>query len=259
MLFDMLNRKFGMANERVAAPALARGFHLLEAVARAASPPSLSELAAALHIGKGSAHALLSTLVNVGALERDAASKRYRLGPRAQALDGARPPVLDRARAMLAELATALGETVFLGQERGTAVEILAQAGSPHELRLAAAPGTRLSLFAGATGKVALARRPVEDRERLLRAHGLRRYTRRSVTDPARYRQELERVAARGLAFDREEYLQGIHAVAVGLPAGGLLWVAGPATRLDARRMQAAGARLLKAARRISGRPGRAA
>ncbi len=259
-MFGILNTKFAIPNHAHAAPAVARGFALLETVAQAPAPPSLSELATATGIGKSSAHGLLATLVGIGALERDPASKRYRLGPRAQALDGARrPAVLDGARAALPDLAATLGETVFLGQERGNAVEILAQAGSPHELRLAATPGTRLSLFAGATGKVALARRAPEERERMLRAHGLRRYTARSITDRARYRQELERVAARGVAFDREEYLEGIHAVAVALPGGGLLWVAGPATRMDTRRMRAAGARLLKAAAQISRRAGRAA
>jgi DNA-binding IclR family transcriptional regulator len=258
-MFGILNTAFARSKRPHAAPAVARGFALLETVAAAPAPPSLSELATATGMGKSSAHGLLATLVDIGVLERDPGSKRYRLGPRARALDGARLEPLAQARAALPDLAAALGETVFLGQERGQAIEILAQAGSPHELRLAATPGTRLSLFAGATGKVALARRPVDERERLLRAHRLRRYTARSITDLARYRQELERVAARGVAFDRAEYLEGIHAVAVGLPGGGLLWVAGPATRMDTRRMRAGAARLLKAAAQISRRTERAA
>ncbi len=258
-MFGILNTKFAIPKQSHAAPAVARGFALLETVAAAPAPPSLSELATATGIGKSSAHGLLATLVDIGALERDPASKRYRLGPRARALDGTRLDPLAQARAALPDLAAALGETVFLGQERGHGIEILAQAGSPHEMRLAATPGTRLSLFAGATGKVALTRRPPEERERLLRAHGLRRYTARSIVDPARYRAELDRVSRAGVAYDRGEYLEGIHAVAVPLPGDGLLWVAGPSSRLVGRRMRAAAARLRRFAAQLSRRLGRVA
>ncbi len=253
-MFDMLNRKFSQAN-RPAAPALVRGFDLLAWVAQAPSPPSLSELATTVGIGKGSAHALLGTLVQIGALERDPLSKRYRLGARVRTLTVAPPgEALEVAQAGLPGLAAALGETVFAGQERKDAIEIRAQAGSPHELRLVAVPGTRLSLLAGATGKVALARRSPGERQRLLQAHGLRRYTARSIVAPARYLRELERVAARGVAFDRGEYLEGIHAVAVPLPGNALLWVAGPSSRLDARRMRAAAARLRRFAAQVARR-----
>jgi DNA-binding IclR family transcriptional regulator len=249
----MLNRAFGIPNNALPAPAVARAFELLERVAHAASPPSLSELALTCGIGKSSAHGLLATLVAVGALQRDAPTKRYRLGPRARALSGnLRPDALELAQAALPELASALGETVFVGRERGDTIEIRAQAGSPHELRLVATHGTRLSVLAGATGKVVLARRAPAERARLLRLHGLRRYTTRSITSQTRYHAELERVAAQGVAFDRGEYLEGIHAVAVPLPGEALLWVAGPSKRMDARRMRAAAARLRRLAAQIA-------
>jgi DNA-binding IclR family transcriptional regulator len=212
----MLNRAFGISNNALPAPAVARAFELLERVAHAATPPSLSELALTCGIGKSSAHGLLATLVAVGALQRDGLTKRYRLGPRARALNGHLHP---------------------------DALELAQGAGQP---------GERLSVLAGATGKVVLARRAPAERARLLRLHGLRRYTPRSITSQSRYHAELERVAVQGVAFDRGEYLEGIHAVAVPLPGEALLWVAGPSKRMDARRMRAAAARLRRLAAQIA-------
>ena len=47
--------------------------------------------------------------------------------------------------------------------------------------------------------------------------HGLKRYTPSSIVDESAYLEELVRVREQGYAFDSEEYLSGVNAVAIHL------------------------------------------
>ena len=60
---------------------LARGLRILDLLSQAADDLSVTELADALKVDKASASRLVSTLAQNGFTERDAKSRRYRLGP----------------------------------------------------------------------------------------------------------------------------------------------------------------------------------
>ena len=61
---------------------LARGIHLLWAVARAGRPIGLSELALIAGLDKATTHRLARTLVALGCLEQDPNTREYRVGIR---------------------------------------------------------------------------------------------------------------------------------------------------------------------------------
>src|SRR5262249_43451075 len=63
-----------------------------------------------------------------------------------------------------------------------------------------------------ANGKALLANLPPEQRAHALPSR-LARLTPKTITNPAALRQELERVRAEGVAYDREEQTEGICAV----------------------------------------------
>jgi DNA-binding IclR family transcriptional regulator len=75
----------------------------------------------------------------------------------------------------------------------------------------------RLPLLAGAGGKAMLSRMPDQEIDRILSKNGLKRYTRYSVVDKAKYKKMLKKAQQEGFAVDKEEYIEGIRALAVPL------------------------------------------
>jgi DNA-binding IclR family transcriptional regulator len=101
-------------------------------------------------------------------------------------------------------------------------VTIVEAVDSPKAFKVTAPRGTRLSLRAGAVGKIFLANMERPKALEILRQKGLKRYTSHSIMDMERYLEELDRVAERGYAMDDGEYLMGVTAVAAAIRADGL-------------------------------------
>lgn len=95
---------------------------LLQALADgAAAGMRLSEIAAAIGLGKATVHRLIGALVEVGYVEYDATSRLYRLGYALFALGAAarRFHIVDLARPGLKRLAAVTGDTVYLSVRDG--------------------------------------------------------------------------------------------------------------------------------------------
>jgi DNA-binding IclR family transcriptional regulator len=120
-----------------------------------------------------------------------------------------------QARPFLEKLSRDLDEDVFLGMFTGHHVLILDQIESTKELKVTAKPGTRLSMFAGAAGKVFLAYLDRETQHRILKKQHLPQFTAQSITDPKEYMIQLDQVREAGVALDVEEYISNVQAVAV--------------------------------------------
>lgn len=194
-------------------PAVARAVRLLHVLGDGRPEATLTELARRAGLHKSTAHGILATLATHRLVDRDPATRRYRLGPGlvtlARAALGADLRAL--ARPHLTRLCRLSGETVTLHVPEGAGSVILASEESPHQLKVSAPVGHRLPLFAGAVAKVVWAFSP--RRPRL--PPRLPAYTSRSITDPAAYRRELDLVRRRGVAYDHMEYLPGVRALSV--------------------------------------------
>ncbi len=242
-----------MADTTYRAPAVARALRVLEHLARAGSPPRLSDLARDLGYGKSTLHGLLATLETERWVVREGG--RYRVGP--GVLELTRDAfglweVAHLARPFMERVASRVGESVFVGVPRDDRVVIRGCVPGGNEMQVTARAGVTLPLFAAATGKVVLAGMEPSDAARRVRGAALEPFTDRTITDPDRLLDEVARARARGYATDDEEYLRGIRAVAVPVRRGGrtvgLLWVAGFAGRLTDGRMARAAAELVDAA-----------
>lgn len=225
------------------APMVERAFRLLDLVSASEEGLTLSELARALNMSKGSMHGLLKTLENSGALEQTE-ERGYVLGPRVYDLaqSYARHAGLRRfALPAMRRLAEQAGKTVFLGRAEQRGVRIIELAVAGHErtgLRISAERGTRVHLLAGATGRVLMASWPAVERAEFLRAHPLPRFTARSLTEPIAWLEAVEQTASTGVGIERGEYLEGVNAVAAPIYGPGhdlvaLLWIVGFASRLN--------------------------
>jgi DNA-binding IclR family transcriptional regulator len=181
----------------------------------------ISEVAAELDIPKSSAHALLTTMAEIGLLKRTTRA-RYRLGWRLLVLgrtvmlsaEWRRPAVMAMQRTV-----ARWGDTMhFAVYERGSALYVEKVEG-PNSIQLGTRVGTRLPAHASAVGKMLLAHRDT------LPTEPLGRLTPNTIGDPVDLERELEVIRQRGVSFDDEESVRGISCVAapVWCNAGGLV------------------------------------
>lgn len=236
-------RDDGAGAANLPAPMVERAFRVLDLVSAAEDGLTLSELARALNVSKGSMHGLLKTLENTGALEQFG-ERNYMLGPRIY--DLARNYVSHAGLRRFAlpamhRLAEQLGETVFLGRVEARGVRIIETVMNENEqagLRISAPRGTRVHLLAGATGRVVLANWSASERAAFLKQHALPHFTEHSITDPTALLKAVEQTRSSGVGIDRGEYLEGVNAVAASLHGPtrellALLWIVGFASRFN--------------------------
>jgi len=189
---------------------------------RSFEPPphnrGISELARELGLSKGTVHLLAGVLEEEGFLERDPASRRYRLGPAVFRLAAAAEPDLRlAAREPLHLLYTDTSFPAYLAILVGGRAVVVERAGPTLSFLAALDVGTPLPLHSSALGKALLAWAPPAVREAALAelgSSGLSAMTPSTITSVAALEAELGRVREVGSAWDREESLPGVACVA---------------------------------------------
>lgn len=234
-----------------------RTVELLDFFAQHPGLHSLTDLQGKLGYPKSSLHALLRTLVDLGWIETDVSGTLYRIGMRALLvgatyIDG--DPVVQLARDALDWLAEATGETVHLARLDHFDVVYLATRASRHYLRPFSRVGRRLPASTTSLGKAILASRRDEEVREILPPE-LPALTRNTITDPARFMEELREVREHGYAVDREENTEGLRCFGVALritdPPRDAISCSVPIPRLTAEREEEIVACLMEARDRI--------
>lgn len=218
------------------------------------------EVARRVGLPSSTAGRLLGTLSRAGVLTRNAAMRKYMLGPRVLAWAELYTGVLDvRARAapILERLRRATGETVTLyvldGDER-VCVERLE---GPQNIRAVVRLGQRMPCYAGAGGKVFLAFLPEELRRQMLARMAIKRFTSKTITNLQRLERECAAIERQGYAMSVGERFAGAFAIAAPVlgPDGSLVAavnVSGPSERMTKARQGLCIRRVVQAAEEIS-------
>jgi DNA-binding IclR family transcriptional regulator len=219
----------------------------------------VSEIAQATGLHKATAHRIIMTLLNCGFLERTADGERVRLGLRLVELGLGALRDLDLRRAAfpyMQQLVERFQETCDLGIfDRGRVlyVEVVH---SEHSLTIAVRVGRHLPVHCTASGRVFLAFLPPEVVEPILSAP-LAAYTEKTITSPARLREELEATRQRGYGLDDEEFEVGIRAISA--PVRDIdgnviaaMSIPGPSNRLTPERIPEIAEALIEAANAVS-------
>lgn len=197
----------------------------------------------------------LATLAAAGLVAHVAETGQYRLGPRLVELGNAALAGLDLrdlARPRLKALAQETGETATLSVPGDPDAITADFVQSPSSVQSVARLGRPSVAHATATGKVVLA-----FSGRALPGGELEAFTDRTIVDPERLRQEVERVRQRGWAVAVGEREPDLSAVAAPVLDGrgelvAIVGVQGPAARLAGDRLQAAAGLVARAARSVS-------
>ncbi|MCX7893468.1 MAG: IclR family transcriptional regulator [Burkholderiales bacterium] len=207
-----------MARKLDTTSAAIRAVRLMEAVAAAERPLSLTALVDAVGLPKPTVHRIVGELAADGLLAREPVGKRFTVGPRLARLGlGAviNPGVRAERHAILQGLVARIGETCNLTMLDGGEVVYLDRVETAWPLRMNLQPGSRVPTHCSASGKLLLAFLPKSRRTRLLSALPTPRFTENTIDDPKRLAAELDRIRAQGYATDDEEYLAGVACVAV--------------------------------------------
>ena len=185
-------------------------------------PLGLNELAAALDLPRPTAHGIIRTLRDVGFIDQDVTSSRYRLGHALRELGRGGWDRHDlRARAMnwADSLAGSTGLAVHLGVAAKGAVRLVHHVfrpdGTPQRIRT----GEEQPLHATALGKCLLAFAPVATPP--ARDLDLQRWTGRTCVSVTALEAQLTLARRRGWASDTGEYESGVGGAAAPLRASG--------------------------------------
>jgi len=202
-------------------PAVEKCFAILELLAGSKDPLSLSRIAGSLELNKSTVFNLIYTLTDLGVLHNQ--EGRFSFGPKFYQLgkaanNGSNP--IRFLHPFLEEISRKTNLSVFLGMRSGLEAIIVDKVDSPVELKVSSEIGIRVPLLAGAGGKVMAAQLSPDELAEVLDKGGLKSFTPHSCTDVEEFKRMIRRVRREGVAFDREEYLEGIKALAVPVRVG---------------------------------------
>lgn len=219
---------------------------------------SLAELSRDADLPAPTAHRLLRALVGDGLVRADP-HNRYHLGSRCLVLGSRFLETVDvrtEARPGLERLVATTGETAHLGVPDGTEVVYVDKVETSHPVRMYSRIGGRSPMHSTAIGKALLAHGEESLVDRVISA-GLECRTPNTITDPDRFRAELDRTRARGYAVDDIENEDGIRCVAAPIRVDrrvpiAAVSVSGPASRLTDPRLHEVAGTVIEVAREIS-------
>jgi len=188
---------------------------LLEAFTASERLLGVNELAGRTGLDASAVSRIARLLETDGYLERDATTKRYRLGLKVYQLGVlylSEHSVFGRLNQALDEIVLRTGHTAYFGVLEGREMVFLATRQGTGPVRVVVTPGERIWTHATAAGKALLARLSDAEVRRVLGAR-LPGYTRDTVRTLPALLWELATTRRRGYAVMRDEWAPGVAAV----------------------------------------------
>lgn len=204
----------------------------------------VSDIAEALDIAPSTAHGHLATLEAHGLITKT--DMEYQLG--LKFLDYGeharrQHPLYEVTKETIEELANQTREKVWvIVEENGEAVYLNGASGEK-SVKTYAREGQHTGLHHLAAGKAILSELPPERVKEIIETHGLTEKTEHTITNTSILFDELEEIRKRGVAFNIEESVLGLHAI--GAPINdengdvmGAISVSAPANRVTREKME---------------------
>jgi IclR family acetate operon transcriptional repressor len=215
---------------------LRRALDMVEAIASANAPVTVRSLSETTALPVPTAYRLLRTLVASGYV-RQVPGRRYALGLTLMRLGKIASTSAEAAAdPFLRELVEATGETSNFAVLDGDRVVYVAQAPSPHPMRMFTEIGHRVMLHSTGVGKAILSQMSDERVVALAGRTGLPGMTDRTHTTVAALLEDLHVIRERGWAEDDGEQELGVRCVAAPVRMGQLsaaVSVSGPDARVN--------------------------
>ena len=246
--------------ERGGIQSLERAFAIVEEVARHREGINLAELSKAVGLHNSTTFHLVKTMAQLGYVRQCRDSKRYRIGAKlftlaAGALDES--TLLALATPVLEGLSAATGEAAHFAIRSGNEIIVIARTAGSGLLQLADRTGSTRPAHATALGKVLLAALSDEQARQLLAETDLRKFTAKTLVEPAAILREVGEARRKGIAYDDGEFDDEVRCVAVPVQdfAGrvvGAIGISGAVWRLSLQSLQDKAKPVRAAAARLS-------
>ena len=200
-------------------PAVDKCFRILELLAKSKDPLGISDISKALGYNRSTVFNIIYTLVDLGILLRRDQNK-FHLGTQLYVLSRAairRSEFINTIHPYLEQINRETKLMAFLGIKSGLRAIIIDKIDSTFDIKVMSEVGMRIPLLAGAGGKALLSRLPDDEIDKILSKNELKPFTRFSCIDKETYKAMIQKTRDEGIAYDMEEYLEGIRAFAVPL------------------------------------------
>jgi DNA-binding IclR family transcriptional regulator len=174
---------------------------------------SLSQISKEVELARSTVQRIVAALEQENLVTAASANSGFRLGPEIARLAGAvNSDLREELRPFLIQLSNTINETVDLSILDNGKVLFVDQIIAAHPLQATSQPGASFPLHCTANGKAILASLTITEVENLLPKE-LKQYTDKTITNRDELLKELEMVRKEGVAFSREEHIEGICAV----------------------------------------------
>lgn len=200
-------------------PAIDKCFSILALMAEAKRPFGFNEIVRNLGLNRSTVFNLLHTLKDLDVLDKGP-DGLFRLGTRLFILGNAAAGGSELIQTVHPYLETINHEfklSTFFGILSDQEVIIVDKADRAHRIKISSEIGMKIPVFAGVAGKALLSQLPETDIDQILLQSTPKQYTTRTIIDKTAYKKEILSVKKTGIAYDREEYIEGLIAVAVPL------------------------------------------
>ena len=199
-------------------PAIDKCFQILELFGKKKEPMGITKISNELKLNKSTVFNIVYTLSDLGVLENS--ENKFSFGTRLYMLGKAAEQGSDLIRNIhpyLEDISKKTNLSAFLGIRSGLKAIIIDKSDSSYDLKVSSEVGTRIPLVAGAHGKAFLSLLKDEEINDILSNEKLKKYTRFSTMNKKDYLNKVNRVRDEGIAYEDEEYLEGIRALAIPL------------------------------------------
>ena len=198
-------------------PSIDKCFSILELMTETRRPLGFTEIVRKLDLNKSTVFNILHTLNDLGVLDKRP-DGLFNLGPKLFTLGNAAAvgsELIQTVHPYLEKINREYMVSTFLGILSGKDVVIIDKADNAQKIKISSEIGMKIPVFAGVAGKALLSQLPDSVLDEIIKNHRVRKYTRYTITDADRLKKEILKVRETGIAYDMEEYIEGLIAAAV--------------------------------------------
>lgn len=199
-------------------PAIDKCFQILELFGKKKEPMGITEISKELELNKSTVFNMVYTLSDLGILENN--ENKFHFGTKLYVLGKSAEQGSDLIRNIhpyLKEISKKTNLCAFLGVRSGLEAIIIDKSDSSYDLKVSSEIGSKIPLVAGAHGKAFLSLLKVEEMKDLFSRYEAKKNIHLSDKIKKEYLNSVMKVKNDGFAYEDEEYLEGIRALAIPL------------------------------------------